>query len=116
MPLLTLECKQGNDRRIRAALRAELAAVVARIADCPPEAVMVVIRDCEPSPGHAGATGLTTADATTPGYAGAAGLTTAGPAAPTTADAAGGAGAQAHLPDGAGGTPSRPNSSSARPR
>ncbi|ROO60005.1 phenylpyruvate tautomerase PptA (4-oxalocrotonate tautomerase family) [Micromonospora sp. Llam0] len=48
MPVLTLDCRQGNDRRIRATLRAELTAVVARIIGCPPEAVTVVIRDCEP--------------------------------------------------------------------
>lgn len=48
MPVLTLDCRQGNDRRIRATLRAELTAVVARITGCPPEAVTVVIRDCEP--------------------------------------------------------------------
>lgn len=48
MPVITVDWWKGNDRERRAELVQEMTSTVSRIADCPKEAVTVVVRDVDP--------------------------------------------------------------------
>ncbi|CAL9380455.1 4-oxalocrotonate tautomerase family enzyme [Streptomyces sp. DH-12] len=47
MPVVTVDWWKGNDRKKRADLVNELTSTLARIAECPREAVTVLVRDVE---------------------------------------------------------------------
>ncbi|MFI8101506.1 4-oxalocrotonate tautomerase family protein [Streptomyces sp. NPDC086023] len=49
MPVITVDWWKGNDRAQRAELVAELTETVAKVANCPHDAVTVIVRDVEPS-------------------------------------------------------------------
>jgi phenylpyruvate tautomerase PptA (4-oxalocrotonate tautomerase family) len=55
MPVITVDWWQGHTRERRAVLVSELAATTARVTGCPPEDIVVIVRDCEP--GHSAALG-----------------------------------------------------------